>query len=619
MAVPRGRRHHEFPALAADGTVYFRCDDGLLYALTPGGTRKWTATLPSPESSYTSASIGGDGTIYAGSHDGKLYAFATDGTQKWAFNTGGEIYATPAIASDGTIYVGSSGKSFFAINPDGSQKWTYVTPDSISGSAAIASDGTVYFGGYDKNLYALTAEGTLRWTYPTSDEIRGTSPAIASDGTIYMSSLDGLVHVVDPDGSRQRVIATGAELRSSPLLHNGRLYIASFDHRVYVIDVGRAAASSAWPMHRQNVRRTGRFVAQALSLGVQPQPQVAAAGSSVTFSASAIGTPPFTYQWRFNDVAIAGATSPILTLDSVGLADAGSYSVTVTDSTGTLTSNSATFAVSSPTPTSDSRLCAISCRAVVGTGGDVLIPGIVIAGSGQRQVVVRAKGPSIEGVSVPLAQPQLKLYQVGVTTPIAENLGWSSGTTANTNALKAAFTQTGLPAFPDGSADCALLATLDAGKSYTAIISGANGTTGVALAEVYELGNSSARMSAISCRARVGTGEDILIPGISILGSSPKQVIIRAAAPQDVAGPLARPHLKVFGGPVKLAENTGWSTAANAAEVSAATAACGLLPFTPGSADCAILVTLPPGGYTVHVSGLNSTTGVTLIEVYEVP
>jgi outer membrane protein assembly factor BamB/subtilisin family serine protease len=607
------------PALAADGTIYFRCDDGLLYAINADGTRKWTATLPSPESSYTSASIGGDGTIYAGSTDGRLYAFAPDGTQKWSFNTGGAIYATPAIAADGTIYVGSFGRSFFAINPNGTQKWTYLTPDSISGSAVVASDGTVYFGGYDKNLYALAADGTLRWTYPTSDEIRGTSPLLASDGTIYMSSLDGMVHVVDPDGSRQRVIATGAELRSSPLLHNGRLYIASFDHRMYVIDVGRATSSSAWPMHRQNVRRTGRFVTQALTLGVQPQPQVAAAGSSVTFSAGAVGQPPFTYQWRRNGTAIAGATSSTYTLDSLVLSDAATYSVTVSDITGSVTSNPATLAISSPTPNSDSRLYAISCRAVVGTGGDVLIPGIVIAGSGQRQVVVRAVGPSISGVSGTLARPQLKLYEVGVANPIAENIGWSSGTAANTAALQSAFTATNLPQLPMGSADCALLATMDAGKAYTAVISGVGETTGVALVEVYELGTSSARMSAISCRAQVGTGGNVLIPGIIILGTNPKQVIIRAAAPQGVSGSLAKPQLVLHGGAGKLAENTGWSTAANATEVVAATTACGLAPFAPGSADCAILVTLPPGGYTALVSGINSTTGVALIEVYEVP
>lgn len=606
-------------AIAADGTIYFRCDDGLIYAVTPDGAKKWSSPLPSPESSYTSVSIAADGTVYAGSADGKLYAFAPDGVQKWAFNAAGAIYATPAIGSDGTIYIGSFAKTFFAINPNGTQKWSYVVPDSISGSASVGVDGTVYFGSYDKNLYALTADGALRWTYPTSDEIRGTSPALAADGTIYMSSLDGLVHVVEPDGSRQRVIATGAELRASPLLHNGRLYIPSFDHRVYVIDVGRTAASSAWPMHRQNVRRTGRFAAQSLAFGVQPRSQVAAAGSSVAFTSSAVGSPPFTYQWRFNGVAIPGATSSTHTLDTVQLASAGGYSVTITDATGSVTSQVASLAVSAPTPASDSRLFAISCRAVVGTGGDVLIPGIVLGGSGSRQVIVRAKGPSIQGVNGTLARPQLKLFKVGVANPIAENTGWSSGSQAATDALKAAFGQVGLSELPLGSADCALLATMDAGAAYTAVISGVDGTTGVGLVEVYELGTASARMTAISCRARVGTDGDILIPGIVVSGRSPKQIIIRAAAPVGVGGALARPQLTIFSGATKIAENTGWSTAANSAEVFAATPSCGLVNFAPGSPDCAILVTLPPGGYTAQVSGVGGTTGVALIEVYEVP
>src|SRR5204863_95147 len=110
----------------------------------------------------------------------------------------------------------------------------------------------------------------------------------------------------------------------------------------------------------------------------------------------------------------------------------------------------------------------------------------IVGGSGSRQVVVRASGPAIQGLSGTLAQPQLQLYQVGISNPIATNVGWSSGTAANTSALQAAFTQASLPPFPAGSADCALLATLPPG-GYTAQVSGLNNTTGVALIEVYEV------------------------------------------------------------------------------------------------------------------------------------
>jgi hypothetical protein len=305
--------------------------------------------------------------------------------------------------------------------------------------------------------------------------------------------------------------------------------------------------------------------------------------------------------------------------------------------TGTMNIPGATFTASfdpysitvicmppSATTSQDARLSAISCRAVVGTGGDVLIPGIIIGGTGSKQVLVRASGPALisQGVSGTLAQPQLSLYSG--STVIAQNIGWSSGTAANTSALQAAFTQVGLSQFPNGSADCALLATLAPGL-YTAIISGVNNSTGVALVEVYELGTSSSNLSAISCRAVVGTGGNVLIPGIIVSGTGQKKVLVRASGPAliplGVTGTLAQPQLSLYGGSTVIAQNTGWSSgsAADTSALQAAVTQTGLTPFPTGSADCALLATLSPGAYTAIISGVNNTTGVALIEVYEVP
>lgn len=270
----------------------------------------------------------------------------------------------------------------------------------------------------------------------------------------------------------------------------------------------------------------------------------------------------------------------------------------------------------------DSRLYALSARAQVGTGGDILIPGIAIGGTGTRQVLVRAGGPAIQNVAGTLAQPRLQLYKVGVSAPIASNTGWDRGSASETAALRAAFTAANLPVYADGSADCALLATVEAGAAYTAWVSGVNDSTGVGLVEVYEIGAGTARMTALSCRAQVGTGGNVLIPGIIILGTTPKQVIIRAKGPSilGVPGVLAQPRLEVYDGAgVKIASNTGWTTSSDVAAITAATAACGLSPYPAGSADSAVLLTLSPGGYTAHVSGVNNSTGVALVEVYEVP
>jgi hypothetical protein len=80
----------------------------------------------------------------------------------------------------------------------------------------------------------------------------------------------------------------------------------------------------------------------------QPQSQAVAAGSTVTFSVVATGTPPLSYQWRFNEAPIPGATSSSLTLTNVQAADAGAYSVEVTNAAGAAISDDAVLTVNTP-------------------------------------------------------------------------------------------------------------------------------------------------------------------------------------------------------------------------------------------------------------------------------
>jgi hypothetical protein len=82
---------------------------------------------------------------------------------------------------------------------------------------------------------------------------------------------------------------------------------------------------------------------------LQPYPKAAAeAGTSLTLSAEAVGTPAPTYQWRKNGSAISGATTSILTFASLTINDSGTYSVVATNSAGTATSNDSFLAVMSP-------------------------------------------------------------------------------------------------------------------------------------------------------------------------------------------------------------------------------------------------------------------------------
>jgi hypothetical protein len=127
------------------------------------------------------------------------------------------------------------------------------------------------------------------------------------------------------------------------------------------------------------------------------------------------------------------------------------------------------------------RLSNLSGRAFVGTGGDILIAGFSIAGDRPRTLLIRAIGPTLTtfGVGGALANPRLDLY--AGTQRIAENDDWGGSAS-----LRESFGRAGAFAIDASSKDAVLLMTLGPG-SYSVQISGADGATGVALVEVYDL------------------------------------------------------------------------------------------------------------------------------------
>jgi hypothetical protein len=184
------------------------------------------------------------------------------------------------------------------------------------------------------------------------------------------------------------------------------------------------------------------------------------------------------------------------------------------------------------------------------------------------------------------------------------------------NTQQAEITGAGLA--PPDDREAALIATLAAGN-YTAIVSGKNGGTGVALVEVYDLDQAAdSRLANISTRAPVGTGSDVLIGGF-ITGSKigATRVAIRALGPSlaqfGITNPLADPRLQLFDvNGTLLASNDNWQSETNQAGL---ITSYGLAP--PNNLESAIAVSLAPGAYTAIVSGKNNQTGVALAEIYD--
>jgi len=248
----------------------------------------------------------------------------------------------------------------------------------------------------------------------------------------------------------------------------------------------------------------------------------------------------------------------------------------------------------------------ISARLLVETGENVLIGGFIITGDSPKVVIIRAIGPST-GVPGALQDPTLELHSVGHPTVFNDN--WKD---TQEQIIRTA----GIP--PTDDRESAIVAALDPG-AYTAIVAGKNGTTGIGVVEVYDLGTASidptgaARLANISTRAFVGTGNDVMIGGFIIHGPA-TSVIVRAIGPslsaQGVEGALQDTVLELRDGSGSLiASNDDWRSTQEQQIIDT-----GVPP--PDDRESAIVATLNPGPYTGLVKGKDDTTGVGLVDVY---
>ncbi|HEY5228625.1 MAG TPA: ASPIC/UnbV domain-containing protein, partial [Opitutaceae bacterium] len=365
-----------------------------------------------------------------------------------------------------------------------------------------------------------------------------------------------------------------------------------------------------------------------LSATSQPSSQTVASGSTVVFSFGVGGSPAPSYQWLINGSALSdgggvqGSSSSTLIVGGAMEANAGTYTCVATGSGATLTSSAATLSVVAATD--PGRLVNISCRAMVGTGSGALIAGFVLGGgaSGNDTLLIRASGPALIpfNVSGTLPDPQLQLNDAAGL--LASDTGWAGNSQVSSLASAVnAFAWTN-----PSSRDSALVEPLTDG-SYTAVVTGSSGDTGVALAEVYDTTTpgsyspSSPRLTNISARVQVGTGANSLIAGFVIGGSTAKTVLIRASGPAlvpfNVSGVLPDPQLQLNSTAGLIASNLSW--AGNPQIASVAHSVNAFSWANSSSHDAALLVTLPPGAYTAQVSGTSGDTGVALVEVYDVP
>ncbi len=270
-------------------------------------------------------------------------------------------------------------------------------------------------------------------------------------------------------------------------------------------------------------------------------------------------------------------------------------------------------------------LANLSTRAFAQTGDNLMIGGFIVQGTQPKRVILRAIGPELSqyGVANAMADPTLELHDANGAL-IASNNNWQTtiiGGIITGDQVQEIQNSGHAPGDPRESA---IIADLPPG-SYTAIVRGVNNTTGVALVEVYDLRPSlDPILGNISTRSLVQTGDNVMIGGFIIQGPQPKNVIIRAIGPElsqyGVPNPLADPTLELHdGNGALIGRNDNWQTTIIGGIITSnqvqAIQNSGHAPGDPS--ESAIIANLPPGNYTAIVRGVSNTTGVALVEVYD--
>ncbi|HKP02320.1 MAG TPA: Ig-like domain-containing protein [Chthoniobacterales bacterium] len=593
-------------------------DPGALSTQFPYAVREWCIN--------TAAVNPATNSIFTPSEDGYIYRWdlATNSlSQGLKLTQGiGEPYVPTVIGPGGIIYTLNGGTMFALGNVNGvgvvvtssmPDVRTVVVGQSLTFTATVTNTGTP----------GPTPTGSVTFQDLT---YQGTTAVTTTLGTVSLSG-------------GQAAITTSSLTAGSGFLGN-HLITATYN--------GDANFSSGSARLVQKVHPS----ASATSLTSSPNPSNA--GQSVTFTATVTPVPSgstartgmVTFQEGNTVLAQVPLNASGTCSFSTSSLSPGSHSVTATYqsdtffalSTGSTVQQVGPGSSATPTPTATatpvptttpqpsttptptpsgtpgpaSQAVNLSTRMRVLTGNNVGIGGFIITGTGTKNVLIRAVGPSLSqfGVPDPLADPVLELHGPGAFVTV-NNDNWMDDPVQ-----RALIEATGLQ--PTNNVESAIYATLDPGE-YTAIISGKNNTTGVGLIEVYDVAAGDPSMLGnISTRAFVSTGSDIVIAGFILGGTNtgPDRVVIRGLGPSltgsGISDPLANPTLELrdSNGALLLANNDWQDNAGQAAELIAA----GLAPTN--NLESGIAATLSPGLYTALLSGVSNGTGVGVVEIY---
>ena len=305
--------------------------------------------------------------------------------------------------------------------------------------------------------------------------------------------------------------------------------------------------------------------AASLEISTQPDSASLNVGEAFQVSVGVTGSPAPTFQWRKDEQPIPGATESSFSIAQVGVDDAGSYTVVVTNSSGSLTSNPAVLTILGDAP--EIRFDPTSQVTVPGGGASFFVS---VSGDPPLAIQWMKDGSPIDGAT----EPVLNLLAVDAA---------------------------------------------DAG-TYTAEVSNPFGTAESAGAVLSIDPDGFSRLSNLSTRTLVASGA-VLIPGFAIEGSAQATVLARAVGPSlaniGVGGVMPDPQIRLVRSGTTLVNNDNWGDLADQTGLEEIRSRLGAFALDGGSADAALLGLLDPGPYTMPTTGVSGSTGIVLVELYD--
>jgi uncharacterized repeat protein (TIGR03803 family) len=626
-----GGRPEAALTLGLDGLLYGTTTSGgssgqgMIFRMTLNGARETLATFGPQDGQrargpllqakdgafYGTTYTGGAanrGTVFRFSPSGELHTLASFAGENGSYPTAGLVEA-----SNGSFYGMTNGTSFSPLSPaavfeakqDGQLLAAHRFANPSVAAARLSELVQAPQGIYgiappnpaerDLTIFRFTPGGALSEIGRIEErELRLPSPGLtlASDGNFYAAlpfdhtarGYGGRIVRVTPDG----IISTIAALDASHGTPNTRL-VQTGDGAFYGTTVFGLDRGLGGTIYR--ARLLAPRISRISPAAPVPGDEIVISGEGLSgVTAVNVGGQPASF-------SIDSATK----ITAKVPAGAAGNATSVTASTGM-----AIFPSGSVPP---ARALNISTRALVGTGDDAMIGGIIISGGGPKKVMVRAVGPSLTaaGVAGALADPTLQVYNAAGEL-VGANDDWVHSEQSQ------AISETGIA--PTDGRESAVIANLQAGN-YTAVLRGAGDTSGVALVELYDLAPAAGQLANIATRAQVHSHEGVMIGGFILAGHAPSKILVRAVGPSlrggasAVAGALRDPVLELRDSAGNLmAANDDWQKGAQSDSISAT----GIAP--PDAAESAIIATLEPGSYTAIVRGAKASSGVALVEVY---